>query len=197
MPELAPHAGARQADGDGHAAECAACAARLAQQRRLMGGLRALAGELGDTAAPHRVEAALLAAFRATHARSQIRRAIWWKAPALPFAAAGLAAAALAFGVWVAPKRQVPAAPAARHASSAKVELAALNGSESDDGFIALPNAPQIDPNDDVNVVRMELPRSAMLAVGLEVSPEQVSGTVEAEVMLGSDGLARAVRFME
>ncbi len=68
---------------------------------------------------------------------------------------------------------------------------------ETDDGFIPLPNAPQIDPNDDVNVVRMELPRSAMLAVGLEVSPEQVSDTVEAEVKIGPDGLARAVRFME
>jgi hypothetical protein len=77
------------------------------------------------------------------------------------------------------------------------VELAALTMEETDDGFIPLPNAPQIDPNDDVNVVRMELPRSAMLAVGLDVNPEQVSETVEAEVMLGSDGLARAVRFME
>ena len=57
--------------------------------------------------------------------------------------------------------------------------------------------APQIDPNDDVSVVRMEFPRSAMLAVGLEVNPDQVSDTVEAEVKLGSDGLARAVRFME
>ena len=36
-----------------------------------------------------------------------------------------------------------------------------------------------------------------MLAVGLEVNPDQVSDTVEAEVKLGSDGLARAVRFME
>jgi hypothetical protein len=77
------------------------------------------------------------------------------------------------------------------------VELAALSTEETDDGFIPLPNAPQIDPSDEVNVVRMELPRSAMLTVGLEVSPEQVSDKVEAEVMLGPDGLARAVRFME
>jgi hypothetical protein len=77
------------------------------------------------------------------------------------------------------------------------VELASLAIDEADDGFIPIPNAPQIDPNDDVNVVRMELPSSAMLAVGLEVSPEHVSDTVEAEVKLGSDGLARAVRFLE
>jgi hypothetical protein len=43
----------------------------------------------------------------------------------------------------------------------------------------------------------MELPRSAMLEVGLDVPPDQVAGTIVAEVKLGSDGLARAVRFME
>jgi hypothetical protein len=36
-----------------------------------------------------------------------------------------------------------------------------------------------------------------MLVVGLEVSPERVSERVEAEVMLGPDGLARAVRFAD
>jgi hypothetical protein len=105
-------------------------------------------------------------------------------------------AAALVVGVAVLPKRQA-APPATHHSASTQVELASFNNQETDDGFIRIPNTPQIDPNDDVNVVRMELPKSAMLAVGLNVSPEQVSDTVEAEVMLGSDGLARAVRFME
>jgi len=36
-----------------------------------------------------------------------------------------------------------------------------------------------------------------MLVVGYDVNPERVSEPVQAEVMLGPDGLARAVRFMD
>jgi hypothetical protein len=185
-----------KAESDRHIAGCAPCTARLARERGLSGGLRLLAAELDTLAAPQRVETRLLAAFRATQGIGAARRAAWWKTPVLPWATAAVLAAGLAFTVWVAPKRHV-AAPAARHTAPAQIELAALTTQESDDGFIPLPNAPQIDPNDDVSVVRMEFPRSAMLAVGLEVNPDQVSDTVEAEVKLGSDGLARAVRFME
>lgn len=180
---------------DRHIAECAPCAARLASERRLTGGLRLLSAELDTFATPQRVEARLLAAFRATHGIGDPRRLAWWRTPILPWAAAFLAAG-LAFTVWIAPKRRVEV-PAAHRTAPGQIELAALTTQESDDGFIPLPNAPQIDPNDDVSVVRMEFPRSAMLAVGLEVNPDQVSDTVEAEVKLGSDGLARAVRFME
>ena len=64
-------------------------------------------------------------------------------------------------------------------------------------GFIALPNAAEIGPNEDVNMVRVEVPRSAMIALGFEVNPEQVWQPVQADVMLGADGLARAVRFLD
>ncbi len=183
-------------DLTGHSVECAVCAARLANQSSLNAGLRALAAELRLSEAPMHVEARLITAFRTAHPLAARRRAAWWKMPVLPWAMAGVATVALVFSVWTAPKRQTHA-PAARHAMPPRVELAALSTEETDDGFIPLPNAPQIDPSDEVNVVRMELPRSAMLTVGLEVSPDQVSDKVEAEVMLGPDGLARAVRFME
>jgi hypothetical protein len=201
MPELAKDDSAANGvtanDVAGHAAQCVRCATQLAQQRRLAGALRTLAAELASVETPARVEAGLISAFRATQAGVLSRRSVWWKTPALPWAAAaGFAAAALAFGIWMAPKRPVHA-PASHRAAPSQVELASMTTDETNDGFIPLPNAPQIDPNDDVNVVRMELPRSAMLAVGLEVNLERVSDTVEAEVMLGSDGLARAVRFMD
>jgi len=64
------------------------------------------------------------------------------------------------------------------------------------DGFIPLPNAEQIAPDENVNVVRVEVPRSAMLAVGLTVSADPRSESVEADVKMGSNGLARAVRFL-
>lgn len=180
-----------------HASECELCAARFARELGLSAGLRILAAESETISAPQWMEARLLAAFREAHDVGDARRGAWWRMPFVPWAAAAIVAAAgFAFTVRIAPKRRVEV-PGARHTAPARIELAALTTQESDDGFIPLPNAPQIDPNDEVNVVRMELPRSAMLAVGLEVNPDQVSDTVEAEVKLGSDGLARAVRFME
>lgn len=156
-----------------------------------------LAAEMESVEAPARVEANLVAAFRDLRRETRMARKVWWKSPVFIGAAAGFAAASLAFGVWVAPKRSLPSPPAAHRPAPPQIQLAAYAPQESDDGFIPLPDAPQIDPNDDINVVRMELPRSAMLEVGLDVPPDQVAGTVEAEVKLGPDGLARAVRFMQ
>jgi anti-sigma factor RsiW len=192
MPELE----AERAVLDRHASECPACAARMARVNRLSGSLRLLAQELGEVDTPARVEANLTAAFREIHGARVAGPAAWWRVPALPWAAAAVVAAVLACGFWLAPKRAA-APPNAHHSRSSQVELATFTNQDLDDGFIPIPDAPQIDPNDDVNVVRMELPRSELLAVGLNVDPSQVSDTVEAEVMLGSDGLARAVRFME
>ena len=50
---------------------------------------------------------------------------------------------------------------------------------------------------DDVNLVRVEVPRSAMIALGLDVSADRAEELVEADVMLGSNGIARAVRFLD
>lgn len=195
MPELGS---AGEAAGQ-HLTECSVCSARLAAQLRLAGALRALSSELEPVGAPSHLEGRLVEAFRAAYPPKKMRRA-WWEAPGLPWAAAATAAALLVFALWFSPKQRVQPPVTHRVAPApvpGRVELATLTTEESEDGFIPLPNVPQSDPNDEVNVVRMELPGSAMLAMGLEVSPEEVSGTVEAEVMLGSDGLARAVRFME
>jgi hypothetical protein len=67
----------------------------------------------------------------------------------------------------------------------------------NNDDFIPLPNAERISPNEDVNLVRVEVPRSAMIALGYDVSADRASELVEAEVVLGADGLARAVRFLD
>ncbi|HZB45720.1 MAG TPA: hypothetical protein VE360_10770, partial [Pyrinomonadaceae bacterium] len=56
--------------GEAHAAACQPCAARLADARALTEGLRALSSEAAGACAPPRVEASLLAAFRAQTAQS-------------------------------------------------------------------------------------------------------------------------------
>jgi hypothetical protein len=83
------------------------------------------------------------------------------------------------------------------------VELAAIDDPNAADsavlgeGFIPLPNAERLEPGDDVNVVRMEVARSTMIAAGYDVPAETASEMVEADIVLGPDGLARAVRFVE
>jgi hypothetical protein len=46
------------------------------------------------------------------------------------------------------------------------------------------------------HVVRVELPRSAMASFGLPVNFERAGGRVKADVLLGDDGIARAIRFV-
>jgi len=49
----------------------------------------------------------------------------------------------------------------------------------------------------DAQVVRVELPRSAMASFGLPVNMDRADQRVKADVLLGADGLARAIRFVQ
>lgn len=54
-------------------------------------------------------------------------------------------------------------------------------------------------PAIDVQLVRLEVPRGALASFGLENAGPAVNGaaaTVPAEVIIGADGLARAIRFV-
>jgi hypothetical protein len=45
-------------------------------------------------------------------------------------------------------------------------------------------------------VVRVELPRAALQSLGLPMNVERASERVKADVLIGSDGVARAIRFV-
>jgi hypothetical protein len=193
MPELEDATDERPAAGR-HLSECAACATRMSHQRELAAGLRAVSAGYQRVGAPPRVETQLRTAFR-----SQMGMEMGWRlrshwAPALTWAAAF--AAVIALAVFLVRDRQpVPSRPVRG------VELAMMTNAEdpqSDyEGFITLPNAGKLEENEEVNLVRVEVPRSAMIALGLEVNPERAAEMVAADVMLGADGLARAVRFLD
>ena len=53
-----------------------------------------------------------------------------------------------------------------------------------------------LDSLDNNQLVRVELPGSALIAVGLPVDAEMANAPVKADVLLGHDGLARAIRFV-
>ena len=173
-------------DFDAHLAACPSCAARWAAERPLRSGLRLLAADMRDVAAPPRVEARLLQLYRERYGE-RVSPAVgtlrWWAAAAAVF----LIATALLTGVR-------PSPPLV--AANAGVALAAGGIDEEDAAFIPLPNAAPLPQDEDVDLVRVELPRSAITALGIPASDDGDADSVEAEVLVGPDGMARAVRFL-
>ena len=160
------------AEAGGHAAQCETCARLLAQQRALSAGLRATSIKWRETEAPERVEHGLVVAFRVHQGRRERPKRIWL--PVLTWASAAAVLVFLAVLTirgtkpMVAPRH---VAPSPVQWASATVAPAWASDEDSNNGdFIPLPNAEQVGENEDVNVVRVEVPRSAMLAVGLPVN---------------------------
>jgi len=172
-----------------HLGECADCRSRLNGRRELAAGLRAVAAGCRKLEAPARVEARLVAAFREQSGSEPMRMRRRW-IPAATWAAAF--AAMFALGLFLVHEREPEAA---RSTVSRGVERASLEMPADFDGFIPLPNSEAVQADEDMNMVHVEVPRSAMLAVGLEVSADRAGEMVQADVMLGADGVARAVRF--
>jgi hypothetical protein len=63
--------------------------------------------------------------------------------------------------------------------------------------FMPLGYAGPINLQDGGQLVRIELSRSAMLNMGLPVNMDRYGERVKADVLLGADGLARAIRFVQ
>jgi hypothetical protein len=45
-------------------------------------------------------------------------------------------------------------------------------------------------------VIRVQMPRSALISLGLPVNVEHADEPVLADLLIGEDGLARAIRFV-
>ncbi len=189
-----------------HLAECAACTAQWTQHRALAAGLHSMGEEWRKVEAPARVETGLMAAYRMQTA-FQVRKSLtrsWWTPV---FAWASTAAATMAIAtVLIHGYQPAPAKPGTvatpRRAAQPLVQVASLDADSEDDsavfgeGFVRLPNAPRIEPNEDFNVVRVEVPGSAMIEAGISLGEDRARETVLADVALASDGTPRAVRLV-
>jgi hypothetical protein len=220
-----------------HTEVCSRCAARLAEERTLVARLRAVVAEMAGEEPPARVDAALLAAFRAQAvatatgavipAPSRARRWSSWKLAAV---AAGIlmliSAMAIFWGSESSHKpqreeRAVAPTPGASPTSPKQAEppvspdQAAVEQpknlpkrtrrrasvSSSDEAevvtrFFPLREGEDLTTLESLQFVRVELPGSALSEVGLPIDPETVNEPVKADVVLGQDGLARAIRFV-
>jgi len=91
--------------------------------------------------------------------------------------------------VWIATRGPRPSGSQAMNASAPPIEIATA--------FVPL--AYSAVPLTGARVVRLEVPRTALTAFGLtplDAVEDTRTGTVLADVVVGDDGLARAVRFV-
>jgi hypothetical protein len=151
-----------------------------ADERDLLEGLRALSSD-GPRQAPANVEDRLLTEFRR---RSRLRRARVW----ISAASVGAIAATIAVLLWIGPL--VP-----KHAASLADAPAITE--ETTAGFYPLPDAEALPPVESAMVVRVQMPMASLAMIGFPINQDRASDRVEAEVLLGQDGLARGVRLIE
>jgi hypothetical protein len=181
--------------GLSHARRCLRCAARLEDEGAVTAALRALAARTSDAEAPGTVEWALRRALRESKtgvAGGSGRRAGLFHA--VP--AALLVAAAVLAAVVVVPRGTPPRGEPGRAASPVVVPTspAAARGEEAD--FVSLSYGEDLRELDSLHVVEVELPRTALAAFGWPAGDLQ-AGSVTAEVIVGHDGVARAIRVLD
>lgn len=189
----------------GHAGTCAACRVYERNQERVSA---ALAGWAAEPVLPApdlwaRIEAESVTASAPRWGRWAVAAGVavclglWgltshspvepapalWKAPAAPL----LTAAEQRSGVPEVRRRRRRSPPAAAQIPAAP-ELATE----------FLPVTPSDSwASDSGQVVRVQMPRTALLAFGLPMNPNRADEPVRADVVVGSDGAVRAIRFIE
>ncbi len=96
--------------------------------------------------------------------------------------AAGVAVFAIALGLQ--PRNPVPAV-----AAEEQVEVAT--------DYFPLQYGTDLTALDGAPVIRMEFPRTVLASFGLPMNPQRAAEPVQADVVLGRDGIARAIRFVQ
>ncbi len=182
-----------------HAGGCLRCAARLEDERTVTSGLRAFAARTAGAEAPPRVEAALLRALRDREEPAEDRAPSVRPSRAIELLLLAAAAAILAAIVVVPPYvgggRETTPVPLAPATTTAAAPEAASPGENAE--FVSLSYGEDLRELDSVQVVSVELPRTALAALGWPAADGVQAEPVRAEVIVGHDGVARAIRFVD
>jgi hypothetical protein len=189
-----------------HAQDCADCGIRLREAQEVSAGLKALSAADARQQAPARVEAALLGDLREqTRVRSARRRGKW-----LAAAAVALAAGA---SVWLHQYRHNPQAsaetatptvsksvqfePTGPSSVSSRMKAAVTEAAPStqDSGFILLPYGQDAPSLGRAEIVRVAVTPAALASMGVPVPDPSADTYLEAEFIVGEDGVPRAIRL--
>jgi predicted anti-sigma-YlaC factor YlaD len=181
-----------------HLRSCPHCAALYESSLALRADLRELGQLTSDATTPSRVEMRLRQEFRTMHttekSRGRVVVASWL------LAAATLVLVATSLVLW---KRHgqrdttktQPSVPVAAHAVATGPELGGTLIAENDgDEFALIPGAiPGL--LDDTTVVRVQMQRGSLGALGLSVNEEHANDIVQVDLLLGADGQPQAYRL--
>lgn len=93
---------------------------------------------------------------------------------------------------------QIAAAPRRRTARASRSSRAALmSSSEETTAFIPLTYLGGASPSDGGLIVRVEVPRTTLLSLGLPLNLDRREELIKADLLVGDDGIARAIRLVE
>lgn len=196
-----------------HAESCSDCAAQLTEMESLSFSLRQLAEESAELQAPARLETLLLQEFRREKSATA-SRGVRWQLAAFGIAAAVLLALGLSLhrrhlvtpsGVNSAQSSAQTVTTAPDNPAATKTTATAADGSThaaaADDteyatAYMPLPYAYDPSELEGAAVVRVVLPRAALISYGLPVEGMGVRDQVTADMVVSQDGTPQAIRLV-
>jgi hypothetical protein len=185
-----------------HAARCPSCAALQESWQEARIALQALRETTRDAETPQRVEMRLRHEFRMRHRTARARSAAMLAAWAL--AAAAVLFAGVSWWNWRLAQTQ-RADVATRNSAKTNALPPSVTPSDTSEEptliadnevgeFTLLPGSLPQDV-DDSAIVRVGMQRGALSALGLPVNEERVSEWIQVDLLVGQDGLPKAVRL--
>ncbi|HLZ92494.1 MAG TPA: hypothetical protein VKQ28_12325 [Candidatus Acidoferrum sp.] len=180
-----------------HAARCPGCAALQESWQEARLALAALRDNTRDAEAPQRLEVRLRHEFGMRHRTERLRSTAIFGAWAL--ATAAMVFAGLSWWNWKLGQTS-RTDPSSRNTVNSSAAVPVTDPSEdttlvADNGdFTLLPGSlPQ--EVDDSSIVRVGMQRGALTALGLPVNEESVNDYIQVDLLVGPDGLPKAVRL--
>jgi hypothetical protein len=156
----------------------------MISDRDMLERLRELADATRSLEASPELEHRLLQSFADSTERPTVAlRVSWIPATAFSFALL-LATSALVLQTLRMPSRE-------RAVSSSVVKSDLL------EGFMPVPGASALPRLESASIVRYELPLTTLRAYGVEIIPEPNQSSIDADLLIGQDGYARAIRVIE
>jgi hypothetical protein len=183
-----------------HAAQCPSCAALQESWQESRTALQALRETTRDAETPRRVEMRLRHEFAMRHRGARARSAAIFAAWAL--ATAAVLVAGVSWWNWrlaqgnhsdASAGNTVKTNALAPPTADTSDEATLVADNEAGD-FTLLPGSSPQDL-DDSAIVRVGMQRGALSALGLPVNEERMSDWIQVDLLVGQDGLPKAVRL--
>jgi len=184
-----------------HLRSCPGCAVLYERSLELRCDLRELGKATADAGTPSRVEMRLRQEFRTRHKTDKNRdRAVvagWMLAAStMLLAATSVVLWPQHHGTKIAHGNPTPTLVTASAVANGPELGGTLIAASDDEKFALIPGAlPAL--QDETSVVRVQMQRGSLSALGLSVSEEHANDVVEVDLLVGSDGQPQAYRLPE